>query len=169
MAPSPDRIWLLAQELRDVISHGYAVAGVDLPERQFVSPGLPAWDCEILAVQLERTFGIAGNLATELIEPQLPAVGHAMRGATFAIWLIRCVPTIHDDGTNVQIPSVTEEEAAAKIIYSDVQLLLNVIVAAQRAGELPGCSGLAFEVWQTVGPQGGLSGGYLRLRLMVGA
>lgn len=169
MPPSPDRIWLLAQELRDVIVAGYALAGVDLPERQFVSPGLPAWDCEILAVQLERTFGIAGNLATEIIEPQLPQAAHAMRGATFAVHLIRCVPTLHDDGTNVQVPSVTEEEAAAKVIYTDVQMLLNVIVAGQRAGDLPGCSGVAFEAWQTVGPQGGLSGGYLRLRLMVGA
>lgn len=169
MAPSADRIWLLAQELRDVIRLGYAAAGVDLPERQFVSPGLPAWDCEILAIQLERTFGIAGNLAAEIVEPQLPQAAHAMRGATFAVWLVRCVPTIHDDGTNIHVPSVTEEEAAAKIIYSDVQLLLNVIVAAQRAGNLPGCSGLAFEAWQGVGPQGGLSGGYLRLRLLVGA
>ncbi len=168
MPPSPDRIWLLAQAVRDAIHVGYAVEGVPLPDRQFVSPGLPAWDCELLAVQAERTFGHAGNLATEVLEPQLPAAGHALRGVTCAVWLIRCVPTIHDDGSNVTVPSVTEEEAAAAVILRDAQLLLNVLVAAQRAGDLPSCSGVAFEQWTNVGPQGGLGGGVLRVRLMVG-
>lgn len=166
MAPSADRIWQIAKAVLAAVVDGYAAEGVALPARQFVPPGLPAYDCDLLAVQLVRTFGHGGSLAAEVLEPQTPAAGHALRGAAFDIHLIRCVPVVNDDGTP---PSTILEETAAEVILTDAQLLLNVIVAAQRSGDLPGCSGLVFEQWRTVTPQGGLAGGILTVRVMVGA
>lgn len=169
MPPSNDRVWQIAKAVLAAVVDGYAAESVALPARQFVSPGLPAWDCDILAVQATRTFGHAGNVAAEIIDPQTPSAGHAMRGVALDVHLIRCVPTTHDDGTNISVPSVIEEEAAAEVILTDAQLLLNVLVAAQRAGDLPGCSGLAFEQWRNLGPSGGLGGGVLTVRVQVGA
>lgn len=165
MAPDPTRIWLLANAVKDALVDGFAAAGVDLPARRFVSPGLPAWDCELLAVQAERSFGYAGNLTTEQLDPMLGAAGHTMRAVVFALHLIRCVPVVDQAAETVLVPEVGDEEEAAETILTDAQVMLTALVAAQRAGDLPRCSGLALETWTNVGPQGGLGGGILRVRL----
>lgn len=162
MAPAADRWWLVANQLVTSIEDGFTTAGVDLPDRRLVVPGLPAWDCELLAVQLERQFSYSGNLAAEVVEPMERSAGFALRGALFAITLLRCMPTVDDDGNP---PPVADEEAAAQQVLTDSQLLLNVLVAAVRAGDLGGCSSIAFVEWANVGPDGGLGGGVLRVRI----
>lgn len=165
MAPDPDRVWLMAQSVKAAIEAGYTAAGVDLPERVFVSPGLPAWDCEELAVQVEANIGQEGDIAAEVLQPRLPGAGHALRAIRVALHMIRCVPTVDQAADEPVIPTAAEEEYAAETILVDSQLMLNCLVAAQRAGDLPSCSGLVFEQWQNVGPDGGLGGGILRVRL----
>lgn len=159
MPPAPDRIIGLARAALTAVENHFGAA---LPERRYVSDGLIAFDCEQLAVQVERTFGQGGNIAGEQIEPLSASAGFAMRAATLAIWLLHCAPVVGDDGSP---PSVTDIEASAEAVLVGAQRLLNALVAAQRAGELAGCHGLAFETWQGVGPDGGLVGGVLRVRV----
>lgn len=165
MAPSPTKLWVLAESVRDAVIDGYADADVDLPEHRLITPGVAAWDCAGLYVQLERTYGTDGNIAAELLQPLSRHAGHTLRAATFGVTLLRCVPVADDHGDQVILPSVAAEEAAALEVLRDAQLLVNVLVAAERAGTLAGCHGLVIEGWSSVGPDGGLAGGVLRVRL----
>lgn len=163
MAPSPDRIWNLAVAVKAAVIDGFADAGVTLPDRQFITYGqLPAHDCAELVVAVESTFGYEGAVQQEVIEPALARAGHTMRGARVAIHLLRCVPVVGDDG---EIPSEADEEEAAEEVLTDAQVVLTAVVAAQRAGDLPRCGGVAFEQWTAVSPAGGIGGGILRVRL----
>lgn len=167
MPPNPQRIWLLANIVKQAIIDGYECENVELPCDRFVSPGTPAWDYDdgLLAVQVETTFGHSGLISTETLEPQLAMAGHALRGVLFAIHLIRCVPMVDVNADEPVFPSIDAKEDAAEVILTDAQLLLNVLVKAERDGDLPGCSGIVFQQWQSVGPQGGLGGGILRVRI----
>lgn len=162
MAPSPDRWYVAADDVLAALVAGYVAQGVDLPDRQLVTPGLPAWDCDMLAVQVEREFSYSGSVAQEVIEPLTEAVAFAMRGAQLGITLLRCVPTSDEDGNP---PTAASEQAAAELILTDSQRMLNVLVAAVRAGDIGGCNSVAFMEWVSQGPQGGLGGGLLRVRL----
>lgn len=152
----------VADDVLDAVIGGYASAGVDLPERQLVVPGTPVWDCELLAVHVERQFGYSGTIASEVIEPLTEAAGWVMRGAIVAVHLIRCVPTFDDD--NGTPPTVTAEAAAARAILTDSQLLVNVLADAVRDGDIGTCNSVAFQEWQSLTPSGGLGGGLLRMR-----
>jgi len=164
MAPNPDRIWDLAGDVLAAIESGFASDDVSLPTRRYRTYGVPAIDCEELVVALEASLGTEGAVNQEVTEPLLAKPGHAMRSVRFAVWLLRCHPTVQDDGNP---PTVTAEEEAAELVMQDAQRLLNVIVAAQRAGDLPACGGLAFEQWTAITPNGGIGGGVLRLRMML--
>lgn len=164
MPPSPDRLWNLAVDVKMAIIDGFAAAAVELPARQYVTYGNPAHDCAQLVVSLEATAGTEGNIAQEIVDPVLGKAGHAMRYARFGITLIRCVPVVQDDA---EPPTVEDEEQASEAILTDTVLLLNSIVAAQRAGDLNRCGGVAFEQWTAITPNGGVGGGILRVRLLL--
>ncbi len=169
MAPEPERLLNMAQStLMAVQSHH----GGELPARQFVSAGPPVWDCELLAVHVERTEGYDGNAATTTVQPLAAGAGFAMRVATLVVTLVRCTPAVPDSkGSKVTMPSVDDEEAAATVLYTDAQRMLNALVVAHRAGELVACRSLAFQDWSVLGPTGGLVAGVLRVRagLVIGA
>lgn len=163
MAPDPDRLWLLANAVKDAVVDGYADADVELPGRQYVTVGpLPPHDCEQFVVSVESTFGHEGAIQQEVVDPLTAKPAHAMRAARVTFHIVRCWPVMGDDG---EPPSVADEEAAAEAAMADSQLLLNAIVAAQRAGDLPRCGTVAFEQWTAITPSGGFGGGTLRLRL----
>lgn len=162
MAPNADRLWLLASAVKAAIVEGYSDADAELPDRQYVTVGNPAHDCEQLVVAVENTFGHEGAIQQELVEPHMARPAHALRASRMAIHLLRCWPVVGDDE---QPPTPDAEEEAAELALTDSQLLLNVIVAAQRAGDLPRCGGVAFEQWTALTPSGGIGGGVLRVRL----
>lgn len=162
MAPSPERWYTVADDVLDALVAGYVAQGVDLPDRQLVTPGLPAWDCDMLAVQVEREFSYSGNLAQEVIEPLTQGVAFAMRGAQLGITLVRCVPVPDEEGNP---PTAANEQASAELILTDSQRMLNVLVAAVRNGDIGGCNSVAFMEWVALGPEGGLGGGLLRVRI----
>lgn len=170
MAPPISRLWDLATAVLTAVEDGYATEGVDLPDRTFVSYGPPLVDCPLLAVHVERVYGIEGNVAAEALQPIASAAGHTMRAATFVIVLVRCVPVVAEDGlADVRIPTSDEEDNAALEILSDAQLVLNSLVAAERAGDLPGCHSIVYESWIPIVAEGGLAGGATRVRIGVAA
>lgn len=168
MAPPVDKLYTLARACLDAIVDRWDPDAEPLPGKQYVSNGIVIWDeCEQLAVEVEGTSGSAGDVAAVVsIEQQFAAPGFAMRAASVAIWLIRCVHDIKASGAgDVLLPSADEMEADAQILLADPTAMMNALVAAAKAGELATCNGVAFDTWTAQGPDGGLGGGVLRVRL----
>lgn len=148
---------LLSDVLTAVTTH-YGEAGVDLPERRYVSPGLPAWDCEQLTVFAERTDPNAGDVTAAIPNPMLPAAGYSLRTATVSIELARCVPTLTDDGA---FPDEVDIDASSQILYADHSLLMQAVIAGVRSNELPRLHTVALGGWEVIGPEGGFVAGRL--------
>lgn len=169
MAPDPERIWNACQALlAAVVAHH----GGNLPARRYVSAGPPAWDCALVATWCERTAGYEGNPAQDATQHHSSTPGWAMRAGTFVATIVRNTPaTPASKGSTAKLPTVDQEEDAARLLYTDGQRTLQALIAAYRAGELAGCHSLVFLDWRVVGPDGGMVAGELRVRigLVVGA
>lgn len=157
-----ERAYTLAGAVVTAIGEHYDGLPLALPERRLVVPGLPAYDCPMLAVHVERIYPHDGRLVTEA-SPQLEGeAAFYMRAMTIAVYLLRCVPTLQADGSP---PHADVEEAAAADVLRDAVVVQNALVAALDEGDLPGCAGLAWEGWETITPEGALGGGVIRFRL----
>lgn len=173
MAQPANRLVTLAHATLDAVVAGFAAAAVPLPGRQFVAPGTSAalpFDCEFLAVNLERTFGHEGNVAGETVQPILAHPGFALRGAGLVITLVRCTPTVAGGvelSGRVKVPSLIAETAAADALLTDGMVLTNAILDGARNGGALGtcCNGAAVEGWRAIGPAGGFGGSILTIRL----
>lgn len=137
----------------------YAARGVTLPARRLVTPGLPAWDCELLAVQAESLIPFDGDVLLGTSSSREAAPAFQMRAVNLGITVARCTP-LSDDG---EAPAAQLEEATAKIVLTDAGLCWNALVAAQAAERIPCCGSLGFLSWTALGPEGGLVGGLLRV------
>lgn len=163
MAPPATRIMDVCTDLLTAVQANH---GGILPARQYVSAGPPAWDCELVAVWCERTAGFDGNVMAELSDAIAKAAAHTMRYGSFVVTIVRCTPAVPESaGGKVVLPTVAKEEDAASALYEDGQRVINALVAAEKAGELPGCNGIAFVDWTTQGPDGGMVAGNLRVRV----
>lgn len=160
--PYETRATVLATALLDAIVAGYESYGVELPARRFLAPGLPAWDCEEVAVWIERIFQHQGdvNIETNTVSAAHPAL--MMQGAMMRVLVTRCTPMMYDDGSP---PPTSESTAAALSIYADQMLVRNSIIDAYNRGELAGCSGLSIVEWVAAADSGGMGGGVTGVRL----
>ena len=163
MAPEPERIYNVCQALLTaVIDHH----GGTLPSRQYVSAGAPAWDCDLIAVWHETADGYEGNPVTITTQTMPSGAGFALRAGTFVITMVRkTCAVVKSVGNRAVLPTVEQEEDAAHTLYGDEQRMVNAVVAATKAGELPGCHSLAIVGWQVIGPEGEYVAGELRVRI----
>lgn len=154
-----DRLYALAAATLTAVENGYAAASVPLPDRRYVSNGLPAWDCEQVAVYVETVSPTLGDPAVPFIQARVLPLG--MRGAQIAIGIVRCVPVMDNDANP---PPVIDEEGAALAIYRDPVVTLDAIRLAIGDG-IPGCGGATYLGWTNLNAQGGLGGGVSRFAL----
>lgn len=162
MLIDPDRAYTIAGNIVDAVVAHYDAVGVPLPGRQLVTPGLPAYDCPMLAVHVERIYPHDGRVGVEL-QPQLEGeAAFYLRAMSVGLYLLRCVPTLDNQGNP---PAADLEEAAAADILRDAVHLWRALSGAIDAGGLPGCGGVAWEGWETITPDGALGGGVLRCRI----
>lgn len=161
MAPPPDRLYRICADVLAAIEAHYDAQSVGLPGRRYVASG-PAivWDCEQLTVHADRTFPFDGNVTGGSPDPFQAAAGFAARAALIVIELVRCHPTIDDDG---DAPPVDAERAAAKQLYMDSQMQVNAIIAGVHDDRLTALNSLAIGDWQGEGPDGGYVGSTLRV------
>jgi hypothetical protein len=158
----------LARACLDAIVVYWPVDAEPLPDAQFVTGGLLAFDgCELLATGVERSYSVEADPTFEVLSVLGP--GFTNRAVVVMCTLLRCVPVVDtdDSGNVVIIPSPAEIEASAIITLGDGQAMFNALVAAARAGDIGGCQTMAFDSWQREGPEGGNGGGTLRVRLGV--
>lgn len=166
MAPPVDRLWLVCTDLLAAVVNRH---GGVLPARRYVAAGAPAWDCELVSAWCDRTASTEGDPAQEVTQSHHGAPGWAMRVGTFVVTIVRCVPSATVVAGEPVPPSTEDEEAAAQVLYEDGQRVVNALVAAYRAGELASCHGLAMLDWRTLGPDGLLVAGELRVRVRLTA
>ena len=155
------RIKDVADQILDavVVYHGGS-----LPDRQYRSAGPPAWDCELVSVHCESTEPVESAPEFGEFQSITRAAGHKMRAGTFVVSIARCTPAVPEMvGQQIKLTSVDEENAASAVLYEDAQRILNALIEAEDAGELPGCNSIVFQGWTSVGPEGGFVGGEQRL------
>lgn len=157
-----DRIKAVCDALLDAVVAYYAEQNVTLPDRRYVANGLPAIDCEQLTVFCESTVGITGTPLGENPTEWFRDAGHAMRAGIFAVTLNRCVPVLDDDGDP---PPVTDEDTSSAEIYGDAVMVLNALIAAEEAGQLPEHGSIVFRGWTNDNAEGGIGGGTLRVSI----
>lgn len=163
MAPPASRVYDIAKDVLDAV---VAYHGGSLPDRQYVSAGPPAWDCELVASWCESTSSVDGGSEVDAFESVRRLAGHTMRAGTFVITIVRCTPAVPTTvGAQIQQTSVDEENAAALDLYQDAQMIINALRTAEEAGELGACNGLVFDTWTPIGPDGGYVGGEQRVRI----
>lgn len=170
MTQPTNRLVVLADALLEAVVDGFTAEGRPLPDKRLVAPGTAAglpFDCELLAVNLERTFGHDGNVAGEAVNPLLAQAGFAIRGVSANITLVRCCATVTGAGLGrTKLPSTAAEEADAHSILIDAMVMTNAVLDAARNSALrTSCNGVALENWRAVGPDGGFGGGILSVRL----
>lgn len=163
MAIDPDQNWNIANEVLTAVVTHYAAEKVALPTRRYVSPGLPAWDCEQCCVYVSRSYGHSGDVAQPTTEPMYAAAGWGARAIVVSVQVTRCVPVPNQRGNAraVSLTRVEDEQEAAQAIYADGQLCMNAVVAGVRNGALTKLNSVAFLDWDIVGPDGGFVGSTL--------
>lgn len=113
------------------------------PERQYVTFGNVAADCDQLVVE----YGGATPLEADNFLPCIPITDHIYR-----IWVMRCNSAWEDDN----IPSADTLDTSAQIVLRDAYVLAGLFPAELKAASL--CSKLQIVSLESFGPEGGLGG-----------
>lgn len=156
-----NRLFLFSRAALDAVVGGWPVDPADalpLPDRRYVTFGVPVWDCEQFTVSASRTYSIEADAATEQL---ISGPMFMSRAIVLDFTIIRCVPVQQ----GVQAPSPDEMEKNASDVLTDAETLKDVLIDAQQQGRLAAQNGLAFDNWTALDPAGGFGGGALRCRM----
>jgi len=165
VALPPERPFDIAEAMLDAIVDAYDTAGVDLPERQFVSAGQAVDDCPMLAIWLESTAPSALDPTIDVFDSNSASAAFAGQSGTYVIRLMRCqdaVPKVRNK--RVLVPSVGEEQSDAELVFADMIRVHNALVAAVQAG-MVACHSYVFQSAAVVGPSGGHVGSDTRVKV----
>lgn len=160
--PSSSILYDTAHELLLHINTYFVAQGVDLPDRRYVTLGEPAHD-----LGPEAGTDCAGQVTVSMdfIGSGLPGAetsdSNQTRGCTitdfvsYTIELVRCVPTLENDGTP---PSLTDLDDSALDLSIDGYLLRRSIHNAWSSGVFCNCQDIAIGRLEVISPRGGVAG-----------
>lgn len=159
---TPDLLYLTADEILSCVCEALSLESVcGCPCRIYVSAGPPAWDdcCEgQLTAWIENIFYHENFPARQTT----PAICGSMLGGDLVIQLLRCAPTVADDGSPPPGPVLDE---SARLLYQDMYIALNAatccLAEARRHREY------LIRDTRVIGPQGGCVGFELRLTIQL--
>lgn len=136
------------------------------PARQYVSDGLPAFDCEQVTVHLP-------GLLEEITSPLSPNPATGSRQVTgrinlvnFVTTVVRCVPV----SASTQPPAAAKIETSARQIYSDWWAIWAAMYWHARANTLLGadrCEIRRFQASHIVDPSGAFGGSIVNVQLQI--
>lgn len=118
-----------------------------LPARRYVHAGDVAFDCEQVVVAAQDLTHSFPDAAAEILVCSPP------RHTAFEVWIVRCVPTLKDNGDP---PTTTDLDAAAYQTLVD-QWTLAYVLWANRSDWSGVCASLLFGPVEIVGPEGGFT------------
>lgn len=159
----PDIFWLTAKEILDCVCTSLEEdSPCGCPCRACVVAGTPVWDncCEDgqLTIYLERIF-VAGNFPSQASGPVFCSSPLA---ADFVVQLLRCAPTVKDDGTP---PTCEELSENAREIMTDMFITERAVIcclAAEKRNRL-----FTMRDARVIGPQGGCVGIEIRFSVEI--
>lgn len=155
---TPDLLHLTAQEVLDCVCDALMEqSDCGCPCRKFVTIGQPVWDscCDggQLAAFIDRLYVNGAFPATEngVITCTAPL------SAEVTIQLIRCVPTVAEDGT---APNAQELSDSSRSIYSDMYIAYRAVICC--LAQYKKYRRFTMGDSRSVGPQGGCAGFEIR-------
>jgi hypothetical protein len=142
----------LAVHILDTVNDTFAAAGVALPSIQMITlggQGATAQLCEQVSVSVEEMYsGTPGDQAQEPVRCDAP------KSASFAVELVRCLPTGITRGRSTPLPAGEDASKQTEVALErmlDMQLLMDAGMNA--------CAGTWFETGivtiSAAPPQGG--------------
>lgn len=139
------------------------------PARAYVSPGLPAIDCDQLTVHLPSMFEAGTDLGEGPPELSMAIRTRAQRVniVTLRVMLARCLPK-PSSGARIRWPSLDQLELAAKQHAADGWVLWNGLYRAAKEGQLGRpCDAITFAAALPLDPQGGYGGWSLTVQMQL--
>lgn len=143
-----------AQELLDLCADAVTAASSE-PNRVYVAPPGPAFDCDQLTVEVrslgDHPFPAQSTLgAGRRIHAAINLVG-------FRVKIVGCVPTLDEEGNP---PSEVDSQAAAFGLNKDLYAIWTRVRTAFKDGTLfsGNCSALFFDGGRALDELGGLAG-----------
>lgn len=138
--PASDVLADLADAVLNAAVEGLTAAAITVPDRAYIHGGpaaTVAWDCDLLAVNLERleAGGRSGGPGQRNTPPRGPV---APLTALYVCQFVMCYPTVEQAGTGgaVTVPDSADESAAARALYAGAYSARRGIVARVEAGTL---------------------------------
>lgn len=133
-SPGPHDLFDLCHEWLDACRDALATTSCGTPDCSYVSPGSPAFDCELLTVHA----GGPAEADTAPLQPPLqpghrPSTTGSVHLAQITATALRCAPVVTDDG---QPPDPDSQEAAALCTTQDVWAIWNFTRHAYKEGLL---------------------------------
>lgn len=138
------------------------------PERAFVSPGVPVWDCcEQLAVHVPM-LGEAGTTPAGL-EAGKRANRARINNVTAIATITRCIPTgAEGQSGDYQPPTAAALNVAAEQIHADGWALWNHLFNLKASAQLLTlCDGMFFDGVIAAVPSGGCAGWTVPVRAVI--
>ena len=117
----------LAEELLGEAVDALVCAGITPPALQYVAHGIPPWDCELIAVNINppQFFPLDTSRSSCQVAPRL----------TFILTVVRCYPTQDENGNP---PTGPVMNAAAAAINADLWVLMRTLARHTADGTLFG-------------------------------
>lgn len=161
-----DRDFTLAQRVLDLIVAEYRACEIKPPDVRFIADGLIVYDCELLAVGINRVYPIAGESSGPAGEGVRPDQGWAWRGGQFEVVTLRRSPQVpeHEYDT-VTGPPPSQVTDSAKAVHRDRAIAMYALQRAAIDETLGVGANVAIEGWSAVGEEGGLVGGRFTFRI----
>lgn len=162
-------LYNLADEYLTACFNALAFTPEGSPDRAFVSPGSPSWDCP---EQLTVHVGEPAQADTFPLQPSLaPAHRVTVQGEVDLIsmtaTILRCVPTMTENGA---MPTPLEIDQAAQQTCADLWAIWSMLKIGKRDGTLFPPKDREFFLDPAVAvPQGGGAGGWqIPIRVQLG-
>lgn len=164
-----DDLWNLANEYLKACVAALETTPAGAPQRVYVSPGPPAWDC---CPQLTVHVGGPVVAATSpgggaLADGHRMAVAGMVNLIDLTATIIRCAPGIREDSE----PAPPEDfDRCSAYTLADLWSIWNYITSAHNAGDLfPGsCREVFLDPAALLAQQGGCAGWQISVRVQLG-
>jgi hypothetical protein len=160
--PSNSIYYDIAHELLNYVVTSFAAEGIDLPDRRYVHHGEPAHD---YGPEVDPDCTGQLTINWEFVGSGQPGAetsdSNKQRGCVlidfieYAIELVRCVPTLQEDGTP---PTVIALDDSALDLAVDGYVLRRSVYDAWSSGIFCQCQDIQIARMTAISPRGGVAG-----------